>query len=127
MDAIKQRFVQHVLQDQGNRLLRNQGNALYQHLKFRSGDLDRRRSVKVSGGESIDGKLIFHHLDYERFQDMKRLITSRKGKTKLNPGLRIHNRFIYGHYLAIARQLSIGFTEQVRDKFRTDLKSEING
>lgn len=127
MDAIKQRFVQGVLQEQGNRLLRNQGNALYHRLKFHTGHLVSQRSVQVTGGEAMDGKLIFRHLDYERFLDMKKSVMTKKGKTKRTTGYRIHNRFIYGHYMAIARQLSVGFTEQVRDSITQELKSKING
>lgn len=128
MDAmIKDRFVKQVLEHQGARLLRNQGNSLYKKLKFQHGNLETARSVSVSGGDGLDGKLTFRHIDYERFLDMKRTVTTKKGKTKNNSGYRIHNRFIYGHYFAIARQLSVGLTESVKQGIRNELKTEIHG
>lgn len=129
MEAIiKDRFVQQVLEYQGQRLLRNQGNVLYKKLKFKTGRLQDARSVSiVAGNDNLDGKLTFRHMDYERFQDMKRTVRGRKGKSKRVGGQRIHNRFIYGHYYAIARQLSVGLTDEVRENIRTELKTEING
>ena len=46
MDRIvEQKFVEKVLQHQGNRLLKNQGRALYVKARFRSGRLEKARSV----------------------------------------------------------------------------------
>lgn len=127
-NLIKDRFVQGVLEYQGQRLLRNQGNVLYKKLKFRTGRLQTNRTVNVvSGNKELDGILTFRHLDYERFQDMKRMVLNRKGNSKRTDGVRIHNRFIYGHYYAIARQLSVGLTDEVRENILTELKTEING
>lgn len=129
MEAIiKERFVQRVLEYQGQRLLKNQGNALYKKLKFHTGRLQSNRTISVvSANDNLDGKLTFRHLDYERFQDMKHVNCNRKGKSKRTSGLRIHNRFIYGHYHAIARQLSVGLTDEIRENLLTELKTEING
>lgn len=125
---IKDRFVQRVLEHQGQRLLKNQGNALYKKLRFRTGRLQSARSVNVvAGNDDLDGKLIFSHTDYERFQDMKRTIRNRKGKRRRDPGHRIHNRFVYGHFYAIARELSTGLTESVCEEIRNELNITING
>ena len=54
MDRIvEQKFVEKVLQHQGNRLLKNQGRALYVKARFRSGRLEKARSVSVSGGDDL--------------------------------------------------------------------------
>ena len=125
MDRIvEQKFVEKVLQHQGNRLLKNQGRALYVKARFRSGRLEKARSVSVSGGDDLSGELVFIHVDYERFLDMKRGIQMKNGRTRRRTGYKIHNRFVYGHFLAIAKQLSVGFTESVRDKIRAELKAE---
>ena len=92
--------------------------------RFRSGRLEKARSVSVSGGDDLSGELVFSHVDYERFLDMKRVIQMKNGKTRRKTGYKIHNRFVFGHFLAIAKQLSVGFTESVRDKIRAELKAE---
>ncbi len=64
MDRIvEQKFVEKVLQHQGNRLLKNQGRALYVKARFRSGRLEKARSVSVSGGDDLSGELVFRHMD----------------------------------------------------------------
>ena len=78
----------------------------------------------MSGGDDLSGELVFSHVDYERFLDMKRVIQMKNGKTRRKTGYKIHNRFVFGHFLAIAKQLSVGFTESVRDKIRAELKAE---
>ncbi|WP_455968316.1 hypothetical protein [Butyricimonas virosa] len=125
MDKIvEQRFIEKVLRHQGDRLLRNQGRALYAKARFRSGQLDRGRSVSVSGDDNLNGELVFRHVDYERFLDMKRMVKMKNGKTRRKSGCKIHNRFTYGHFLAIAKQLSVGFTDSVKEKIREELKAE---
>lgn len=125
MDRIvEQKFIEKILQHQGDRLLRNQGHALYVKARFRSGRLEKVRSVSVSSDDNLNGDLVFKHVDYERFLDMKRVIQMKNGKTRRKTGYKIHNRFVFGHFLAIAKQLSVGFTENVRDKIRAELKAE---
>lgn len=124
---IEQRFVEKVLRHQGDRLLKNQGRSLYAKARFRSGRMEKDRVVSVSGGDDLSGMLSFRHVDYERFLDMKREVRMKNGKTRNKSGYKIHNRFIYGHYFAIAKQLSVGFTEKIKEQIREDLKTEING
>lgn len=124
---IKQRFVADVLSHQGKRLLRNQGNALYKKIHFHTGELQSRRFFSVSGSDGMDGQLSFSHLARERFLDMKREVKGREGGTRRRSGYRIHNRFMYGHYFAIARELMVGLTDSVRESIRNQIKSEING
>ena len=121
---IEQKFIEKVLRHQGDRLLKNQGRALYVKARFRTGRMEKGRSVSVSGGDDLNGELVFRHVDYERFLDMKRVVQMKSGKTRRNSGYKIHNRFVYGHFLAIARQLSVGLTGCVRDKIRAELKAE---
>lgn len=121
---IEQRFVEKVLRHQGDRLMRNQGRALYVKARFRTGSMENRRSVSVSGDDNLNGELVFRHVNYERFLDMKRVVQMKNGKTRRKSGYGIHNRFVYGHFLAIAEQLSVGFTESVRNQIRNELKAE---
>lgn len=106
---VKGAFVRRVLQEEGERMLERQETAISSRLKSRSGTLVRGRSISVSGGNRLDGQLDFKHPIYERFLDMKRLGNNgRKRK-----GRRIHNRFVFGAYTSIAKQLMYGFTEEV--------------
>ena len=66
--SIKDRFIENVLRDEGNRLLRNQGKALRKRLKFHTHRLYDTRRISVS-----ESRLTFTHTVYERFLDMKRL------------------------------------------------------
>ena len=70
---VRARFVSEILQDEGQRLLRNQGKAIEARVKKRSGRLESSRSVSVTGGNGASGTLTFVHVAYERFLDMKRL------------------------------------------------------
>ena len=117
---IKDDFVSQVLQHQGKRLLTNQERALRQKVRFRTGRISSSRSVQVSSGNGMDGQLTLQHLDYLRFLDMK----GHKGKRKRR---RIHNRFMFGTYYAIANQLSTGLTESVYQEIREKLNRTING
>ena len=105
----RERFIQDTLEQEGKRLLRNQGAAISAGYHRGTGQLESGRSISVSGGGGMDGRLTLSHPIYERFLDIK----NRRRKR-----LRIHNRFIFGAYAAIARRLMYGFTEEVAAAFR---------
>jgi len=107
--GIKERFIQETLEQEGARLLRNQGTAIETAYQRRSGRLMGGRSVAVG-----DAKLTFTHPIYERFLDIG------GGKRR-----RIHNRFVFGTYGAIARRLMYGFTEEVAAEIARKFPAEV--
>lgn len=105
----RERFIQETLETEGKRLLRNQGAAISSGYRRGTGRLETGRSISVARGDAMDGRLTLTHPIYERFLDIK----NRRRKR-----LRIHNRFIFGAYAAIARRLMYGFTEEVAAMLR---------
>ena len=110
----RERFIQETLESEGRRMLAGQGAAIASGYRRGTGRLESGRSISVSGGAEADGKLTLEHPVYARFLDLK----NRRKKS-----LRIHNRFIFGAYAAIARRLMYGFTEDVAATFRDIGKS----
>lgn len=115
--GVKERFIKETLESEGQRMLRNQGLAMEEGLRFHTGETYGRRRITVTEGDEMSGKLTFHHTVQERFLDLKRL---RHGDTesKRPKSRRIHNRFVMGMYNAIARELIYGFTEEVAARIR---------
>lgn len=111
---IKGAFVRRVLQEEGEKMLERQETAISSRLHSRTGTLIRDRKMSVSGGDGLDGQLDFRHPIYERFLDMRKL--GKNGRKR--KGRRIHNRFVFGAYLSIAKQLMYGFTEEVARKIK---------
>lgn len=107
---VRARFVSEILQDEGQRLLRNQGKAIEARVKKRSWRLESSRSVSVTGGSGASGTLTFVHVAYERFLDMKRL---QRGDQSVKSNRRIHNRYVFGAFASIAERLMNEFTEDV--------------
>jgi hypothetical protein len=117
---IKKEFIHSVLTEHKHRWLKNQ-TALFisKKIQFRSGRLLSDRKINISDNRVMEGQLRFKHPDYERFLDIKR---KRKNGTGYKRGLQIHNRFVYGHYFSIAKDLAWGLTSEVMK----NLKKEIN-
>lgn len=108
-------FIARVLTSSGNRMLKNQGTVIQASVTANStGHLFQNRSVNIS-----QNQLKFEHPLYERFLDMKTL--HRDGKVVKRKPLRIHNRFMFGHYLNIASQLMNGLTSEVAQNIRQKL------
>lgn len=127
-NLIRKHFVGQVLQEEGDRLLKNQSAILEKRLIFHTGRLAGRRRISVSGGEEMDGKLSFTHVSYERFLDMKRIVNRKRTTgTRTKRGYRIHNRFVYGTYGAIAQRLMSEFTDEVKTNIINEIKSGNNG
>ena len=109
----RERFIISTLETEGWKFERSQGAAIQEAVKIRSGNILSARSIAVSSGDGMDGRLTFTHTIYERFLDMKRRGTVRRRKRR-----RIHNRFVFGAYSSIAKRLMYGFTEEVAASFR---------
>lgn len=115
---VKSRFVEDVseiLEEEGNRMLRRQSSAMKRQLQFHTGHLFFGRGINIesSGGKSV--AMIYHHVLYERFLDMR---TIRHGSKVTHQNYRIHNRFIFGTNKSIIRRLEDTLVETFRETFR---------
>lgn len=119
--GVKERFIKDTLESQGQRMLRAQGAAMEEALRFHTRETYGRRRITVTEGGELSGTLTFTHTVQERFLDLKRL---RHGSTesKRPKSRQIHNRFVMGTYNAIARELMYGFTEDVATRIRTEME-----
>ncbi len=119
--GVKERFIKETLESQGQRMLRAQGQAMEESLRFHTRETYGRRHITVTEGGELSGTLTFTHTVQERFLDLKRL---RHGSTesKRPKSRQIHNRFVMGTYNAIARDLMYGFTEDVAARIRTEME-----
>lgn len=108
----RERFIRKTLESEGQRMLRAQGLAMEEGLRFHTRETYGRRRITVSESGEMSGTLTFTHTVHERFLDLRRL---RHGSTDSSrpKSRRIHNRFVMGTYNAIARELMYGFTEDV--------------
>lgn len=113
--SIRERFIDETLQHEGQRMMRNQEVAIRSATKEQSGRLLRERRFSVS-----DGQLTFTHTAYERFLDLRKI--HRGGTVVKRRRRKIHNRFVFGTYAAIARRLMYGFTEEVIADIRQRFK-----
>lgn len=109
----RERFVQAILGEEGEKLEKYQGETIKKRLKLKSGYILSARDIVVQEGEGMDGRLTYTHAIYERFLDMKR-----KGKSR-GKRRKIHNRFIFGAYASIAKRLMYDFTEETATLFRS--------
>lgn len=119
--GVKERFIKETLESQGRRMLRAQGQAMEDALRFHTGETYGRRHITVTEGSEMRGTLTFTHTVQERFLDLHRL---RHGSTesKRPKSRQIHNRFVMGMYNSIARELMYGFTEDVAARIREKMK-----
>ena len=115
--SVRARFVQNVLEEEGQAMLRRQSSALSSRLESRSGHLISSRRVETSGGVDMDGILSFTHPDYERYLDIAK---PAKGKRRR----RIHNRYTFGAYQRIAERLMYEFTDDVAAAIREQMEGE---
>lgn len=115
--GVRERFVRNILTEEGARMLRNQGLAINTAVRKRSGNLLGTRNVVIEGGSDMEGKLTFTHTVYERFLDIKRL--NRAGR-RVKSNRKIHNRFVFGTYAAIAGRLMYDFTDDVATALREE-------
>lgn len=123
MSYIKREFIRQVLEDEGKRLVSNQGIEIEKRLKFHTRRLISDRKTTVSQSDDLSGKLVFTYPAYLRFLDIKRKVKRNKKTkaTKIKKGYRLYNRFVMGHYYSIAYRLQNEFSSEVADAIRKDL------
>lgn len=117
--GVKDRFVRNVLEEEGRRMLSSQSSAIGRAVRFRSGRLFNDRSISVSGGADMDGKLTFTHTDYERYLDLRRL---KHGTKTSKSNRKIHNRYIFGAYSSIASRLMYDLTDDMAESIRKQME-----
>lgn len=115
--GVRERFVRDILEDEGLRMLRNQGFAIRAETKERTGDLMDRRAIAVRGGDDLDGKLVLEHTVYERFLDMRRDRKSRRRRRR-----KIHNRFVFGAYASVARRLMYDLSDEMAKAMKEEFE-----
>lgn len=105
-EILKGRFFQKVLYETSKDL----DQATFRKMRergFRSNDFFTGRVFSVS-----DIELHYEHFAKHRFVDMRtRNVHGKRKKKKYHP---IHNRIVWGHFNNIVRELSYGFTEEVK-------------
>ena len=108
-DAIaKGRFINHVLKEEAKEI-----NAdITKRLSGFTAAFWSKRNLSVS-----DTTLTYTTLLQHRFADMKTRQTKTGVITKKR--YKIHNAPIYGHLNNIARELAVGFTKDVKHRFKT--------
>ncbi|WP_146060658.1 hypothetical protein [Sphingobacterium lactis] len=129
MDAIRSKFIENTLRDEGNRFIRNQGIAIKNALKSRTGNLIRNRKATVTGTGS-NAQLHIEVPAYTRFLDIRnKFKRSRRGQSKRSSGrgLQIYNRFVMGHYYGLAERLQFGYTQETIDMIRSKWEGGFNG
>lgn len=86
------------------------------------GGLSNDRSIFVTGGADMDGKLTFAHTDYERFLDLRRL---RHGTKTSKSNKKINNRYVFGAYSSIASRLMYDLADDVSESIRKQMEGGV--
>lgn len=125
MSYIKKEFIRRVLQNEGSRLLKNQGIEMEKRLHFHTKRILTDRSVSVNQSDDLSAVMVFKFPAYLRFLDIKRNVRRNKKTkaTKVKPGYRLYNRFVMGHYYSTMYRLQNEFGDEVADAIRRDLQS----
>lgn len=127
MSNFKTEFVRRVLEDEGNRYMKNQGFAMTKRLQFHTGDILSARTKEVTADDSMDGKLTINHRAYERFLDIKKRTFNPETGRNTTRALKIHNVFVFGHYFGIANRLATEYTQEAKEAIKKDLNALGNG
>lgn len=121
--GVKERFIKETLERQGQRMLRRQGVAMEESLRFHTRETLTSRRIYVTEGTEMSGTLTFEHTVQERFLDLKRLRHgSEESRRPINR--QIHNRFVMSMYNAVANDLLYGFTQEVAERIRKDFEQK---
>lgn len=117
-NSIEERFIEQVLRDQASSILKDSRR------EMRGFSQAKWRNVNMSVDKN---SLTYTHLAVHRYIDMttrkagnysaatRKLKLNREKKKKNYP---IHNRIIFSHKRFIIKQLSFGFTDEVKAQFR---------
>lgn len=121
--GVKERFIKETLERQGQRMLRRQGVAMEESLRFHTRETLTSRRIYVTEGTEMSGTLTFEHTVQERFLDLKRLRHGSE-ESRRPRNRQIHNRFVMSMYNAVANDLLYGFTQEVADRIRKDFEQK---
>jgi hypothetical protein len=105
---LKGRFIKKVLRERGNEINEEVGKRTS---SFAS-SLWSRRGISLT-----DDTLTYKSTKVHRFLDMKRRNTINGKKRKKN--YPIHNKIIMGQYTQIIKDLTVGFTEEIKAELRS--------
>ena len=118
---VEQRFVAEILTSEGARLLKNQGAAFAARLRFHTKRILEHRRAEVSAADGYSGQLAISHTAYQRFLDLKAM---QYGSKTVRRNRKIHNRFVWGHYNAIAGRLANDLTPDVAARLRAQIENK---
>ncbi len=121
MSIIQKEFIRRVLEDEANRMEKNQGLQMKRLLHFHTGNLFNGRQFTVKQGADLDGVLTIKFKIYQRFLDMKRKVRSKNGNIR-NRQYSIHNKYVFGHFYSIGDRLMYELTEDLIEGIKRDLK-----
>ena len=119
--GIRDRFIRETLEQQGERMLRRQGVAMEESLRFHTRETLTSRRIYVTEGSEMSGTMTFIHTVQERFLDLKRLRHGSE-ESRRPRNRQIHNRFVMSMYNAVANELMYGFTEEVAARIRKEFE-----
>ncbi|GHB44348.1 hypothetical protein [Mongoliitalea lutea] len=124
MSIIKKEFVRRILQEESQRMEKNQLIQMRRLLNFHTNELVQGRELKVTQQDTMDGALSFRHKAYQRFLDLKKKPLIKRGQRIKRRNFPIHNRYVFGHYFSIANRLMVDFTNKVADGIKRDLEQK---
>lgn len=125
-NSIEERFIEQTLRDQAASILRDSRR------EMRGFSQTKWRRVNMSVDKN---SLTYEHLAVHRYQEMRsrkpKTYKSKSGEIKSYPGVKkkkvypIHNKIIFSHKRFLIKQLSFGFTDEVKAQFRK-LQDDVN-
>ena len=121
--GVRDRFIRETLERQGQRMLRRQGVAMEESLRFHTRETLTSRRIYVTEWTEMSGTRTFEHTVQERFLDLKRLRHGSE-ESRRPRNRQIHNRFVMSMYNAVANDLLYGFTQEVAERIRKDFEQK---
>lgn len=118
---LEARYIQRVLEEEGQNMLQEQTRRIDQYHAIKSGDMKRERFSKSKESGALGAELNMSFKKYLRFNDMKR----RRLKAALEDGPRkrstaiyrkhypLYNSVMYGHLSEIIKRVAHGFSDEV--------------
>ena len=122
---LERKFVNQVLNHEGNELVRAHKREIQSRLKQHSGKTLSSVQKLVQNNGEAGGTLAIQHQKRQRFLDMKTR-TLKSGITKRKKAYPVHNKIIFGHLNNVIRQLKYGFTEAIQEKMKRNQTIELD-
>lgn len=104
---IEKRFIKSSLENTAKKI---QGDVYKKTSSFRS------TFWRANSFSSTDDTMVYNHSIKNRFVDMR--TRNKQGAKVKKKSHVVHNRIVMGNYSALVRELSFGFTEDIKQKFR---------